>query len=167
MSLDLYVISKEPVKHSGTGVFVRENGKTKELSQDECKTLFPDYNCKEQEYENNELWHGNITHNLGKMAEKVSIKIANGPEYSLYQLLWRPEETGLLGNNQELTFNYAEHIFRALEILKENPDYYKKYNPENGWGNYDVLVSFTTDFVNTIGHLPVVDNCNYTIEASR
>ena len=167
MSLDLYVISKEPVKHSGTGVFVRENGKTKELSQDECKISFPDYDCKEQEYENNEFWHGNITHNLGRMAEKVSIKIANGPEYSLYQLLWRPEETGLLGNNQELTFNYAEHVFRALEILKENPDYYKKYNPENGWGDYDVLVSFTTDFVNTIGHIPVVDNCNYTIEASR
>ena len=31
MGLDLYIKSKTPIKKRGTGVYVRENGKTREL----------------------------------------------------------------------------------------------------------------------------------------
>lgn len=38
MSLDLYIKSNYPVKHRGTGVFVRDNGQTRELKTiDEVK----------------------------------------------------------------------------------------------------------------------------------
>lgn len=41
MSLDLYIISKKPVKHKGTGVWVRENGQNKELSPEEAMERLP------------------------------------------------------------------------------------------------------------------------------
>lgn len=43
MSLDLYIRSHHPVKHRGTGVFVRDNGQTRELNTiEEVKAHFPD-----------------------------------------------------------------------------------------------------------------------------
>jgi len=43
MSLDLYIKTKTPVVKRGTGVYVRENGKTKELkTMTEVKERFPD-----------------------------------------------------------------------------------------------------------------------------
>ena len=43
MSLDLYIYSRRPVRHQGTGVFVRDNGQTRELKTiDEVQQHFPD-----------------------------------------------------------------------------------------------------------------------------
>ena len=43
MSLDLYITSKTPVRKRGTGVYVRENGKTRELrTLNEVIDHFPD-----------------------------------------------------------------------------------------------------------------------------
>ena len=45
MNLDLYIYSKTPVLHRGTGVYVRDNGETKELAtKQEVLTYFPDIN---------------------------------------------------------------------------------------------------------------------------
>lgn len=53
MSLDLYIISKKPVKHKGTGIYIRENGQTKELSLEEANKLYPNANIKVQTYNGN------------------------------------------------------------------------------------------------------------------
>lgn len=53
MSLDLYIISKEPVKHKGTGIYIRENGQTKELSLEEANKLYPKANVEEVTSEDN------------------------------------------------------------------------------------------------------------------
>ena len=37
MSLDLYITSKTPIRKRGTGVYVRENGETRELKH--CQRL--------------------------------------------------------------------------------------------------------------------------------
>lgn len=59
MSLDLYIRSKTPVCKRGTGVYIRENGKTRELKTvAEVKEYFPDADLsdiKMQEYETNDL----------------------------------------------------------------------------------------------------------------
>jgi hypothetical protein len=82
------------------------------------------------------VYSGNITHNLGKMAGEVNIPYMAGT-VSLYTILWRPEE---------LQFKHARDIgdllHEAYSILLSDPEKYKKYNPENGWGNYDNLVDF-------------------------
>ena len=43
MSLDIYIYSHRPVRHQGTGVFIRDNGQTRELKTiDEVRQHFPD-----------------------------------------------------------------------------------------------------------------------------
>lgn len=167
MSLDLYINSKKPVKHKGTGVFVRKDGQTVELTLEECKALYPGLDFTEQECEDHTLWHGNITHNLGKMAKAVVVRDnCKNTRHSLYQLLWRPEETRLLGSNNELTREYVYCIAKALKMLQKSPNKYKKYNPENGWGSYEQLVSFVKDFVQAIDSVTIKYYCDHTIEAS-
>jgi hypothetical protein len=42
MSLDVYLITKEPqIKKASSGIFVRENGQTKEITQEEWNAKNP------------------------------------------------------------------------------------------------------------------------------
>ena len=90
---------------------------------------------------NTEVYEANITHNLGKMAGKVTCFILQKreekpKEITLYDILWH-------GSGQS-----AKVISPMLEVgiteLKENREIYEEYNPENGWGSYEALVLFTT-----------------------
>ena len=119
MSLDLYLKSSRPVRHRGTGVFIREDGRTRELrTMEEVKAHFPDADLsdvKVVDYEDDELFHMNLTHNLTEMASHVPIAGTEGhltlprdyergkedfkPEpLSAYNLLWHPETNPLLKN---------------------------------------------------------------------
>lgn len=119
MSLDLYLISTKPVRHRGTGVFIREDGRTRELrTLDEVKAHFPDADLSDvhvTDYEDDEMFHLNMTHNLTEMASHVPIDGTDGvmtlPRYfekekgdfkpeplSAYNLLWHPETNPLLKN---------------------------------------------------------------------
>ena len=88
------------------------------------------------------VYSGNITHNLGKMAGEVKIPYMAGT-VSLYTILWRPEE---------LQFTKAREIADLLDvgwnILLSDPEKYKRYNPENGWGSYDGLCDFVYRYRN-------------------
>ena len=42
MSLDVTLISMTPISKKGTGVFVRENGKNRELTIGEVREKYPD-----------------------------------------------------------------------------------------------------------------------------
>lgn len=81
------------------------------------------------------LFATNITHNLIEMAEKAGI----------YKCIWRPEEVGA---------NYAEGITlclgEGLKLLKDAPDYFRKFDSPNGWDTYDVFVAFVEEYM---------DNC--------
>ena len=117
MSLDLYIRSHHPVKHRGTGVFIRDNGQTRELKTvEEVKAHFPDADTSDidiREWEDDELFHCNMTHNLTEMASHVPIEGTDGamtlprdyerdkPDFkpeplSAYNLLWHPETNPLL-----------------------------------------------------------------------
>ena len=88
------------------------------------------------------VYSGNITHNLGKMAGEVKIPYMAGT-VSLYTILWRPEE---------LQFTRAREIADLLDIgwniLLSDPEKYKRYNPENGWGSYEGLCDFVYRYRN-------------------
>lgn len=134
MSLDVYLITEQKIiRKGGTGVFVRDGGKTRELSGEEVAEKFPNAVVNIQEdYETNEVFTANITHNLGSMAEKAG----------LYAILWRPDEMG---------YTHAKHISEklahGLKVLRDDPDIFKKMNPENGWGDYDGLVEFIENYL--------------------
>lgn len=117
MSLDLYIHSSRTVRHRGTGVFVRDNGMTRELQTvEEVRAHFPDATNIDdihiQEYEDDRYFHCNMTHNLTEMASHVPIGGTEGtlslpqswrkPEeqeqhpLTAYELLWHPELNPLL-----------------------------------------------------------------------
>lgn len=115
MSLDLYIHSSRPVKHRGTGVFVREDGMTRELQTvEEVRAHYPDAtnigDIHIYEYEDNEYFRCNMTHNLTEMASHVPISGTDGTlslpkpwrkeeeqhPLTAYELLWHPELNPLL-----------------------------------------------------------------------
>ena len=78
------------------------------------------------------VWEGNITHNLTKMASEVD----------LYLPLWRPEEL-----NIRLAGDLVPYLEHGLSRLISEQARLLQYNPPNGWGHYDNLVSFVTLFL--------------------
>jgi hypothetical protein len=111
------------------------------LSYDEGKTHIDD---------NEELYWANITHNLVKMADQTV----------LYLAIWNPTEL-LKANDKHKVEVKAKDIIPHLEIglsqLKKDPFYYQKFNPKNGWGNYEVFVSFVGKYLNACKEYPESD----------
>ena len=145
MSLDLHIISPRPVIKHGTGVYVRENGQTLELkTMEEVRAHFPGKDLshvQEFDYEDDCFWHGNITHNMGKMAREVPVE---GTNLSLYDLLWHPEKQAF---NLAGAPCYREYALRGYLYLRKHREELLPLNPDNGWGNYDLLLAFTEDFL--------------------
>jgi hypothetical protein len=85
------------------------------------------------------VYNNNITHNLGKMAGEVLL--SNG--MTLYQVLWRPDECNLL-----FARNISELLDEGWNILLSDPERFKQFNPENGWGDYEGLCNFVYKYRN-------------------
>jgi len=83
------------------------------------------------------VYDANITHNLGKMAGAVQVT----DDLTLYDILWRPEEHGL-----KYAKDIADLLHKGWAMLVANPMEYSKYNPENGWGDYEGLCHFVHDY---------------------
>jgi len=79
-----------------------------------------------------DLWEGNITHNLGKMADAAGI----------YYAMWRPEEIGI-----EYAGDMIEHLEGGLDELKRQPEFYKEFDSPNGWGRYENFVPFIVKYL--------------------
>ena len=85
------------------------------------------------------VYYNNITHNLGKMAGEV--KLSNG--LTLYDVMWRPDERGL-----KFAKDISELLDEGWNILLSEPDYFKTFNPDNGWGSYEGLIDFVYRYRN-------------------
>ena len=78
------------------------------------------------------IYDANITHNLNKMAEEAGI----------YKHLWRPEEIDIT-KAQQLILPLRE----GLALLLSDPERFKKFDPENKWGDYSGLVDFVRSYL--------------------
>ncbi len=87
---------------------------------------------KKKEWVN--VYDANVTHNLTEMASKAG----------LYEPLWRPEE---IFTGDIFAKDLIPSLERGLQELKSDPNKFKKYNPKNGWGNYEGLVKFTENYL--------------------
>ena len=94
-----------------------------------------------------EVYENNITHNLGKMAREVIVD--SEKSLTLYDILWRPDESGFV-----LASEIAEYLDLGWNILLSDPEKYKTYNPENGWGSYDGLCNFVYNYRNACWDTP-------------
>ena len=92
--------------------------------------------------EREQFYSANITHNLNSMAEAAGI----------YKELWRPEEIGISKASQLI-----EPLRAGLELLKSDPERFKKYNAENGWGLYPHLVQFVEQYLDACERHPDAD----------
>jgi hypothetical protein len=64
----------------------------------------------------------NITHNLGRMAVYAGV----------YDCLWRPDEHGITTAAQVI-----EPLKTGIAKMEADPDFYRQFDAENGWGTYD------------------------------
>jgi len=145
MSLDVYLEMRGEKKAVvGPQIFIREDGQTKEITRKEWNRRFPGREpvAFESQEEDDKVYSANITHNLNRMAEEAGI----------YKHLWRPEEIGISKAHQ-----LVAPLRTGLAQLKGNPEEYKKFNPENGWGNYEGLVKFVEDYITACEKYPDAD----------
>ena len=94
-----------------------------------------------------ELFWKNITHNLNKMAS----------EACFYEALWRPEEI-----KAKRASDIIDILKDGLKELKNDPEFYKEFNPINGWGTYEVLVEALENIIAACEKYP-----NGILEVSR
>jgi hypothetical protein len=92
------------------------------------------------------VYEGNITHNLNKMA--MEVKLSNG--MTLYDIMWRPDEQEGLKFARDI----SELLDEGWNILLSDPEKFKKFNPENGWGSYDGLCNFVYKYRNACWDTP-------------
>jgi hypothetical protein len=151
MSLDVYLIGDTPVPVTGSGIFIREAGTTIEITDEEWQRRFPGVTpvrvIKNPDATTTTLYHGNITHNLNRMAEAANI----------YAQLWRPDECGIT-----LAQSLILPLAAGLNRLRNDPAMYRAYNPENGWGTYEHLVAFVAAYLKAC-----IDHPTARIEVSR
>lgn len=89
----------------------------------------------------------NITHNLGHMARAVD----------LYEYLWRPEELGI-----EKASQLGPILYDGLARFISNESQCRHRSPENGWGTYEGLVKFVSEYLVACAKYP-----DAIIEVSR
>lgn len=149
MSLDVYLTTVVGRSSDGSGIYVRENGSVREITRAEWDERFPG---KEPVVVNDSddektCYSGNITHNLARMADQAGI----------YGVLWRPEENGVFAARFLI-----QPLRDGLKRLKDDPDHFRQFNPENGWGDYDGLVAFVEQYLRACEESP-----DATVNASR
>jgi hypothetical protein len=109
------------------------------LTQKEKTMKTCDHCNSEYEAEGEELYSANITHNLGSMAEEAGI----------YKHLWRPEELGITTAKELI-----EPLKAGLQLLKDKPEHFEKFNATNGWGLYKHFVPFVEKYLNACEEYP-------------
>lgn len=112
-------------------------------SYDAGKTYSEDEEC---------IFDGGTTHNLGKMASKAGI----------YEALWRPyrlkAEYNIPDGEHQAEYDfedenpmYAKDIIitleRGVKDLEKRPKYFEKFNSPNGWGMYEHFVPFVKRYL--------------------
>ena len=139
MSLDIYLHFDGAPKQAGSGIFIREDGRTIEISREEWDRRFPDREpvVVTTDCESDVVYHANITHNMSKMAE----------EADLYTAIWHPEVSEAYKLIGPLSDGYMKLI--------DDPAKFKKFNPENGWGSYENLVQFVAGLLMACARYPL------------
>jgi len=118
------------------------NGETREI-ECTCCECFHKHTRKETE----NFYSSNITHNLNKMAEEAGI----------YKHLWRPDEIGITKASQLI-----EPLTAGLNLMKSDPERFKKFNASNGWGLYEHFIPWVEEYLEACKQYP-----NATVEVSR
>lgn len=135
MSLDVY-LELEGVQKLDTDrvIPIRENGQNALITREEWDRRFPGRTpiTINPDADTATVYEANITHNLNTMADEVGI----------YEHLWRPDEIGIDKAKQLIA-----PLREGLARMQADPERCKKFNPANGWGDYEGLLSFVRNYL--------------------
>lgn len=87
-------------------------------------------------FQEEECWSANITHNLGEMASHIPVG-----NTTLYMACWRPEEIGIKTAGELLPL-LIEGLHYTIDHRKE----LERFNPDNGWGDYNRFIKFLLNY---------------------
>lgn len=120
--------------HETERIYLRENGRTVEITRADWYERFPDREpvAVRVHEGGGQVFEYNITHNLGKMAS----------EAGLYEAMWRPEEQGWTHAR-----DLVDPLRDGLATLQSDPVRFEAFNPDNGWGDYDGLRLFAAAYL--------------------
>lgn len=122
MSLNVYLETPGESRKYEARIFVREDGQTMELTRREWDERFPGREpVTMQSCETEDVFHANITHNLGAMANAAGI----------YEAVWRPDEHGITKARQLI-----EPLRAGIAKMEAAPQKFEQFNAKNGWGLY-------------------------------
>ncbi len=127
-----------------------------------CGSTLEVHGDKEEFYQS--TWCGNITHNIGEMAEHIPVRYMDerrGISYkgTLYEAVWRGDEIGKEMLNTDTMTDILTH---GINYMIANRKDLIRYNPENGWGDYDSFLSWLIKYKEMCE-----DNPDCEIEISR
>ena len=149
MSLDIYLHLPGMRRHLEAQIYVRENGQTRAISHEEWDAKNPGrepYTYASDE-EDDTVFDHNITHNLGAMAQEAGI----------YKAVWRPDENGITHAKQLIPI-----LQEGIAKMEAEPERFRKHNPSNGWGSYDVFLLWLKEYLDACYTYPEA-----TISVSR
>lgn len=141
MSLDISLYLDDVVS-VGSGIFIREDGQTKEISRVEWDERFPGCEPSVIDSIDYSVYDGNITHNLAKMAR----------EADLYMYLWHSDKS-----NITKAYQLIMPLRVGLRTLESDPERFRKFNPRNGWGTYETLVELAKNYLAACERFPDAD----------
>lgn len=82
------------------------------------------------------LFDRNITHNISEMWNEAGI--------------WE----ALYESDGEKPSEIIDVLKKGLKDMNDRPEFYKQFNPSNGWGDYDGAISFLTDVIEACENFP-------------
>ena len=94
-----------------------------------------------------DVFSANITHNLGDMAAEAGI----------YDCLWHPDNSGI-----SKAIDLIGPLTRGLVLMKDDPERFKVYDADNGWGVYDDFVPWIEKYLDAC-----IENPEANVSASR
>ena len=130
------------------------------MSLDVClyRIKYVSYDMINFHEEKEELYTANITHNLNVMAEQAGIYKALWRPYQLHKDYVHSEDYKIeMAFEDSVTIIATDiiHIIeQGLDLLKNRPDYFSKFNAENGWGKYVNFVPFVEKYLNALKQYP-------------
>jgi hypothetical protein len=108
--------------------------------------------------EKEELYGANITHNLYLMAEQAGIYKALWRPYQLHKDYVHTEDYKIEMEFEDSVTIFASDIIdvieQGLDLLKNRPDYFSKFDSPNGWGTYVHFVPFVEKYLAALKQYP-------------
>jgi hypothetical protein len=147
MSLDVFLIDTQYKQPTREQIFIREDGRTFEITREEWDSRYPNREPYTIHTDDSCVFHGNITHNLARMAE----------EAELYVCIWQPQDYCVFR-----AYDLIIPLTKGLSRLISYPEKYTPFNSPNGWGSYETLIAFVRSYIAACVKYP-----NATVSVSR